>query len=151
VDIVIAISQPEPPSLVSITQPLALVLLPCSNLCVPLLVDSRMHGPNDRHNNQIHDQVRQSNGVSNNIPRAVTWSVELCSNNRADVSDSDLHSIGRCALRLAADVDGRPGETECNGGVDAGGRKESTDVGDSGLLLRVCVTEENAVADDSNC
>jgi hypothetical protein len=89
--------------------------------------------------------------MSDDVSRAVTRSVQLRSNDRTDVTDRDLHCIGGCALRLAADVDGWPGETECYRWVDAGGGKESADVGDSGLLFRVCVTEENAVADNGNC
>jgi hypothetical protein len=89
--------------------------------------------------------------MSDNVSRAVTWSVKLRSNDRTDVADGNLHCVGSCALRLAADVDGRPGETECDRWVDTSRGEESADIGDSGLLFRVCVAEENAVADDSNC
>lgn len=109
-----------------------------------------MYAPDDRHNNQIHDQVRQRNGVSDYVSRAVTWSVQLRSDDCTNVADGNLHRIGCCALRLAADIDRGPGETECNGGVDAGGGEKGTHVGDSGLLSRVGVAEKNAVADDSN-
>ena len=146
-----ATSQSKSPSLIRITQPLALILLPSCNLRIPLLVDSRMYTPDDRDNDQVHDQVRQRNGMSDYVSRTVTRSIQLRSNDRTDVTDCDLHRIGRGALRLAADVDGWPGETECYRWVDAGGGKESADVGDSGLLFRVCVTEENAVADNGNC
>lgn len=144
-------SQSEPPSLIGITQPLALILLSCCHLCVSLLVDSRMYAPDDRHNDQVHDQVRQRNRMSDDVSRAVTRSVQLRSNDRTNVADGDLHCVGSCALRLATDVDGRPGETECDRWVDTGGGEKRADVRDSGLLFRVCVAEENAVADDSNC
>lgn len=140
--------QSESPSLISITQPLALILLPSRNLCISLLVNPRMHTPNNRYNDQVHDQVRQRNGMSDNISRAVTWSVQLRSNDRTDVTDSDLHCIGRRALRLAADVDCGPRETECDGWVDTSGGKESADIGNSRLLSWVRVAKENAVADD---
>lgn len=149
-DILTATLQSKPPSLIRITQPLALILLPCCNLRISLLVDPRMYCPDDRYNNQIHNQVRQRNGVSDNVSRAVTRSVKLRSNDRTDVADGDLHRIGRCALRLAADIDGWPGKTECNGWIDTSGGEEGTHVGDSGLLSRVCVAEENAVADYGN-
>lgn len=142
--------QSKSPSLVSVAQPLALILLPSCNLRISLLVDSRMYGPDDGYNNQIHNQVRQRNGVSDNVSRAVTRSVELRSDDRTNVADGNLHCICRCALRLAADVDSWPGETECNGWIDASGGKKGTDVRNSGLLSRVRVTEENAVADYSN-
>ena len=150
-DIATENSQSEPPSLIRITQPLALILLPSCHLCISLLVDSRMYGPDDRHNNQIHDQVRQRNGMSDDISRAVTWSVQLRSNDRTNVTDGNLHCIGRRTLGLAADVDGRPGETECDRWVDAGSGEEGTNVRDSRLLSWVCVAEKDAVADYSNC
>ena len=140
--------QSKSPSLISVAQPLALILLPSCNLCISLLVNPRMHYPDDRYNHQVHDQVRERNGMSNDISRAVTWSVQLSSNDRADVTDRDLHCVGRRALRLAADVDSWPGETECDRWVDTGGGEKSTNVGDSGLLSWVRVAKENAVADD---
>ena len=143
--------QSESPSLISITQPLALILLPSRNLCISLLVNPRMHTPDNRYNDQVHDQVRQRNGMSDNISRAVTWSVQLRSNDRANVTDRDLHCVGRRALRLAADVDSWPGETECDRWVDAGSSEEGTNVRDSRLLSWVCVAEKDAVADYSNC
>jgi len=143
--------QSEPPSLISITQPLALILLPSRNLCISLLVNPRMDTPNNRHDDQVHDQVRERNGMSNDISRAVTWSVQLGSNDRTNVTDRDLHCIGRRTLRLAADVDSGPRETKCDRWVDTGGGEEGTDVGDSGLLSWVCVAEENAVANYSDC
>lgn len=143
--------QSEPPSLISITQPLALILLPSRNLCISLLVNPRMDTPNNRHDDQVHDQVRERNGMSNDISRAVTWSVQLGSNDRTNVTDRDLHCIGRRTLRLAADVDSGPRETKCDRWVDTGGGEEGTDVGDSELLSWVCVAEENAVANYSDC
>jgi hypothetical protein len=89
--------------------------------------------------------------MSNNVSWAITRSVQLRSNDRTNVADGDLHCISRRALRLATDVDGWPGEAKCDRWVDAGGGKKGADVGDSGLLFRVCVAEENAVANDSNC
>lgn len=46
-DIATETSQSEPPSLIRITQPLALILLPSCDLCISLLVDSRMYGPDE--------------------------------------------------------------------------------------------------------
>lgn len=109
-----------------------------------------MHTPDDRHNNQVHDQVRQRNGMSDNVSRAITWSVQLRSNDRTNVTDGNLHCIGCRALRLTADINGRPGETECDRWVDSGGGEEGANVGDSRLLPWVSVAEENTVADYSN-
>ena len=109
-----------------------------------------MHTPDDRHNNQVHDQVRQRNGMSDNVSRAITWSVQLRSNDRTNVTDGNLHCIGCRALRLTADINGRPGETECDRWVDSGGGEEGANVRDSRLLSWVNVAEENTVADYSN-
>ena len=109
-----------------------------------------MYAPDDRHNDQVHNQVRERNGMSDNVSRAVARSVQLRSNDRTNVTDRDLHCVCSGALRLTTDIDGWPGETECDRWIDAGGGEKSAHVGDSGLLLRVCVTEENAVADNSN-
>jgi hypothetical protein len=88
--------------------------------------------------------------MSDNISRAVTRSIQLRSNNRTNVTDGNLHCVGSRTLCLAADIDGWPGETECDRWIDAGGREEGANIGDSGLPFRVCVAEENAVADDSS-
>jgi hypothetical protein len=89
--------------------------------------------------------------MANHIPRTISRPVQLRANNSTNIADSDLHSVGGCALRLPADIDGWPGESERDGRVDAGGRKESAYVGDSGLGFGVGVAEEDAVADDGDC
>jgi hypothetical protein len=89
--------------------------------------------------------------MSDNVSGAVTGSVQLRSDNRTDVADGNLHCVSRRALRLTTDVDRRPGETERDRWVDTSRGEEGADIGDSGLLFRVCVAEENAVADNSNC
>jgi hypothetical protein len=89
--------------------------------------------------------------VPDNVPRAVSRSVQLRSNDCADVANSDLHCVGCCTLRLPTDVDGGPGETECNRGIDSGGGEKGADVGDAGLLPRISVAEKDAVADYGDC
>ena len=64
------------------------------------------------------------------------------------VADCDLQSVGGRALCLAADVDGGPTQRQSYGGIDACGGEEGADVGDAWLLGRVCVRQEDDVADD---
>lgn len=109
-----------------------------------------MYAPDDRHNDQVHNQIRQRNGMSDDVSWAVTRSIQLRSDDRTDVADGNLHCVGSCTFCLTADVDSWPGKTECDRWVDTSRGEKGADVGDSGLLFRVCVAEENAVADDSN-
>lgn len=89
--------------------------------------------------------------MTNNIPRRVTRPIQLRANNSADIPDRNLHGVGGGALRLSADVDGRPGEAEGHGGVDACGGEEGAGVGDAGFVGWVGVCEQDYVAYDGDC
>lgn len=78
-------------------------------------------------------------------PRLTLCSVQLRTEHGAQIADGDLHRVSRGALRLAADVVGRPGKDDGRCGVDAACGENRTNVRDS----RTRVREQNDVA--NNC
>jgi len=97
--------------------------------------------------------------MSSDEPRRILRSVQLRTNNSAQITNRDLQTSGHSALRGTADVHSRPAEDKSNGGVDASCAEEHADVGytwfveDDSLglvLVDVGIGEENDVA-DSGC
>jgi len=94
--------------------------------------------------------------MSSDEPRRILRSVQLRTNNSAQITNRDLQTSGHSALRGTADVHSRPAEDKSNGGVDASCAEEHADVGnawfveDDGFgLVRVDVSvgQEDDVAD----
>lgn len=63
--------------------------------------------------------------------RCVARTVQLRTDDGAEVANGDLHAAGRGAFRRAGDVDGGPGEDEGGGRVDASGAEEGAEVADA--------------------
>ena len=79
-------------------------------------------------------------------PRRVLGAIDLRADDSATIPDGNLHRVRHRALRLAADVDGGPGEDEAGGGVDACGGEESADEANAWFGFRVGVAQENAIS-----
>ena len=70
--------------------------------------------------------------MPNDVPRRILGPIDLRPDDGAHIANRDLQSTRRRALRLAADVDGGPGEGQGHGRVDARGGEEGANVGDTG-------------------
>lgn len=71
--------------------------------------------------------------------------VHLRPQHGAEIADTDLHRIGRGALCLTGDVEGRPGEHEARGRVDACCSEEHARVRQTGASHGIIVGEEEDV------
>lgn len=104
----------ESPSWVIISQPLVhryidepLVPLAPVSSCIL----RSYNGPQCPHHYYIRTRVPHGKAVTHKEPRAISTSVKLRTQYSTQVPNRDLHRICRCALRLAANIVGRPGST----------------------------------------
>ena len=86
--------------------------------------------------------------MADNVAGPVVLAVELRTQHSSQIANANLHCVSHCSLRLARDVDGRPGEREGSGREDATGGEEGACVGDTRAGNRVGVGQENDVSDD---
>lgn len=105
--------------------------------------------PQSPGNNNVGSKVAQSERMPHDVPRPVGSAVQLCAQHRAAVPNADLHCVGDGTLGLARDIDGGPGEHECDGGEDAACGEEGAEVGDARTSDWIGVAKEDDVPDDS--
>lgn len=86
--------------------------------------------------------------MTQNIPRRGGWSIKLCSDDSPQVSDRNLHRVGRSTLGLTGNIDSGPREYERDGRIDSHGGEERAHIRDARLVCGVLVREEDDVADD---
>ena len=127
-----------------------------------------LHVPPDRPcDKDIQAEVTQSDAVADSVPWSIVASVELRSNDGAEVADRNLHPTCGCPLRSTGHVHSGPSKCECSCRVDAGGAKEDAEVADAGVVVMwsvdglafdggcddvvFVVGEEDDVADDGDC
>ena len=116
--VVLYFSHHKSPSRILVTFPFTTETFCLLVRFVSLPVDSAEYEPDGAHDDHVDTHVCQGHAVTDNVSRSIVGSINLRSNDGAQIADGDLHGVRRRPFRLPAHVHCRPTECQGDGWVD---------------------------------